>query len=371
MKGKDISEGRKNCTGCEACVNLCPRNAIKMQEDWRGFLFPNVDPSKCIDCGLCQKRCPSNKNKKEFIFPEAGAYVDGNQHYLKNASSGGAFGVIARHVLSKGGVVYGAAMDDNYRTNYMGIEAIGDLYKIQGSKYVQAHTGPIYKEVLKNLMNGRHVLFCGCPCQVAGLNSFLGQSFPNLITMDLICHGVPSQPYFIDYVNDLLHKQAKEGYTSFRFRCKTEDCNNNIHTPIKNKIYVGYSNKDYYMTYFLWGKGFRDSCYQCKYAGGARPGDFTIGDYNNKETHFLSSEDVDASLVLFNTQKSINLKHLFLEAGEYKEVSSLQKAIGKDGGQLSHPSKYDIRCHLVYLLWRLFGTSGPKLLYKFDKSRIK
>lgn len=366
MKSSDICKDNKHCSGCEACMNVCPHDAISMKPDWRGFLFPHIDQDKCVNCKLCSKRCPGNVKKEQFVFPKAIAFIEKDKEQLFNASSGGAFGVMARYILSKGGIVYGAYMDDNdYSVVYIGIESIDELTKLHGSKYVQTKVGHIYRDVRNKLHENRYVLFCGCPCHIAGLNSFLGsKSFENLYTMDLICHGVPSQPYFKDYVADLLKRKKKQGVDKFRFRWKKEDTRNNV--------YVGYRNKDYYMTYFLWGKGYRNSCYNCLYAGGKRPADFTIGDYwNNNENKVFNDVTNGSSLILFNTSKALTLRSLFYENGQCAEIKSIKEAIPGIGGQLHHPSKYDIRSTFIYILYRIFGLNGPKALFAFDSFRMK
>lgn len=363
MKGYEICD-RKFCTGCEACANICPHQAIEMRVDWRGFRYPHVNSSECIDCGLCQKQCPGNKNEtKPFEFGRCFAFQEKNETYLYNASSGGAFGVIARYVLQQGGVVFGASMDSAYHINYKAVETIEDLKLLHGSKYVQSYVNDAYRQVKNCLEHQRAVLFCGCPCQVAGLKAFLKKDYSKLITMDLICHGVPSQPYFRAYVNDLLKRKAN---IIFRFRGKYTSSGD------MDKIYIGFSNKDYYMTYFLWGKGYRSSCYHCHFAGGERPGDFTIGDFwNNKAMHLPIDEKKGASLVLINTHKAEQLEILFASNGFFFPLKSISEAMGKDGGQLAHPSHYDIRCDLIYLLYKIFGLSGPKLLFKLNNLHFK
>lgn len=279
MKTKEINHDMRLCTGCEACANACAHGALTMRIDWRGFKYPQIDNNVCVDCGLCRKVCSVDNEHKPFVFPYAKAFVEDDKKYLANASSGGAFGVIARYILGKGGIVFGACMDDNYDVNYIGVETIDDLPKIQGSKYVQAYVGDTYRQVKQALKAGRYVFFCGCACQVDGLKHYLRKDYDQLLTMDLICHGVPSQPYFKAYVKDLLKRKAKQGITTFHFRWKPETCCETLNTCFPKNMYLGFHNKDYYMTYFLWGKGYRDSCYSCRYAGGARPADFTVGDF--------------------------------------------------------------------------------------------
>lgn len=365
MKSKDICK-HKLCTGCEACANICPHQAINMRPDWRGFKYPTIDNKLCINCNLCKKICPVNKSKEKFRFEKAYAFVEHNKNFLYKASSGGAFGVIARYVIQEKGIVFGATMNNNYDIYYKGVETIEDLDLLYGSKYVQSYINNTYKQIKEKLKKGRKVLFCGCPCQVAGLNEFLHIKYENLITMDLICHGVPSQPYFKDYVQDILKKNKNKGIKFFRFRWKPETA-----IPSPETIYIGYRNKDYYMSYFLWGKGFRPGCYHCKFAGEIRQGDFTIGDFWNTNLPKLSIDETHgASLILTNTSKAEELKHLFKENGEFILIRTLHEAISKDGGQLMHPSKYDIRCNLIYITYKLFGVKGPAFLYKLNSIRF-
>lgn len=369
MKSKDICQ-KDYCTGCEACANVCPHNAITMKANWQGFKYPHIDQHLCTNCGLCKKTCPINNPKKTpFEFGVARAFIEKNYKFLHKASSGGAFGAMARHIIEQGGVIFGASMDEDYNVNYKTAETVEELDLLYGSKYVQSYVNDAYQQVKKALKNGRQVLFCGCPCQVAGLKSFLHKDYENLITMDLICHGVPSQPYFRSYVKDLLHKNKKRktGITTFRFRWKTDSVRE---ARDSTSVYHGYHSKDYYMTYFLWGKGYRSSCYRCRFAGEIRQGDFTVGDFwNNKVAQLPIDDSHGASLILFNTPKAQALEDVFKKNGTCLPLKSLSDAIAGDGGQLKHPSRYDIRCTLIYLAYKLLGVAGPKLLFKLDNIR--
>lgn len=367
MKDHEICWERSRCTGCEACANVCPSQAITMQADWRGFKYPHISSKLCIDCGLCQKTCPINeKVSLPFVFGEARAFVENNPLYLSQASSGGAFGVLARYVISQNGIVYGATMDDNYNVHYIGVETLEDLSLLHGSKYVQSYVNDIYCQVKSALIAGRKVLFCGCPCQVAGLKKFLKKTYDNLITMDLICHGVPSQPYFKSYVADLLKHKSKEGLKAFRFRWKP------LEGDVVNDVYVGFRHQDYYMSYYLWGKGYRPSCYHCRFAGEVRQGDFTIGDFFNNAVAKLPIDDTKgSSLVLLNTPKAKALEGLYKANGDCYNLPTLRDAVSGDGGQLKHPSRYDIRCDLIYMLYKLLGVRGPKFLFFLECFRMK
>lgn len=376
MKGKDICKSHKLCSGCEACANACPKNAISMKPDWRGFMYPIVDKSLCIDCKLCQKVCPSNiTGSPKFEFDNAFVFIENNKEYLERASSGGAFGVIARYVISQGGIVYGAAMDDDYNVIVKSAETIDELKPMHGSKYVQTIVGMAYRDVKDSLKKGRLVLYCGCPCHIAALKSFLQKDYENLITMDLICHGVPSQPYFRAYVKDLLKRNKNRGVTSFKFRYKTKpfaSIQPKSSGEADAEVYVGYYNKDYYMSYFLWGKGYRDSCYNCRFAGDKRQGDFTIGDYGRNNQNRLPIDVTHgSSLVLGNSAKVHKLRTVFENNGIMMGLKSMEEAVGPSGSHLKHPSKTDLRSLLIYILYRILGLRGPKLLFKLDMLRIK
>lgn len=367
-------KGNEYCSGCEACANACTHNAISMKPDWRGFLYPIVDQSKCVNCSLCQKVCPANiKQSQSFVFDEAAVYIDKDRRALMRASSGGAFGAMARYVLAQGGVVFGCSMNDDYEVRFISVDNEDDLEKLHGSKYVQSKVGLIYRQVKEVLMSGRVALMCACPCHIAGLKSYLHKDYKNLITMDLICHGVPSQPYFRDYVKDLLSRKAKNGITTFRFRHKEETCCETQHTTSSKKnVYVGFHNKDFYMTYFLWGKGYRESCYKCRYPGAKREGDFTIGDFwNNKNAKLPIDVSNGSSIVFFNTEKAKQLKHVFQKNATFVPVDSFEMAMGPNGGQMKHPSKTDIRSKLIYVMYRMFGLRGPKFLFGIERLRFK
>lgn len=373
MKSNEICNDIKSCSGCEACANICAHDAITMKPDWRGFLYPSIDKDKCVDCGLCQKVCPANKDANTtFLFREAAVYIDKDVQKLQRASSGGAFGAVARYVLAQGGVVFGCSMDEEYNVKFISVRSEEELKKLHGSKYVQTKVGMIYREVKDVLKTGRLALMCACPCHIAGLKSYLRKDYENLITMDLICHGVPSQPYFRDYVKDLLRRKAKTGITTFRFRYKPETCCKTQHTSPKKNVYVGFYNKDYYMTYFLWGKGYRDSCYKCRYPGAEREGDFTIGDFwNNERAKLPIDVSNGSSLIFFNTAKAQKMKELFEENSTFVPLKSLTEAMGPDKGQMEHPCRNDLRTKLIYLLYKMFGVRGPKFLFVLDQLRMR
>ena len=182
-----LFERKKDCCGCAACMNICPKGAITMKTDQDGFVFPEINKDLCIECGLCNKVCafqnvPIGKNEPIEVY----AAINNDKEMLLESASGGIFGGLASFVFDKKGVVFGCANDNDLRPKHICVDNPLDMKKIQGSKYVQSDINTSYSEVKKYLNDGRWVLFTGTPCQIDGLKSFLGKDYDNLITADLI-----------------------------------------------------------------------------------------------------------------------------------------------------------------------------------------
>ena len=267
----------ETCTGCAACLNACAHSAITMTADAEGFLAPNVDNNKCVECKLCEKVCPviSPIQDKGVIHPRA--YAVWSEPDRRVSSSGGAFSAFARHVLSQGGVVFGAAFDEYLHCKHIEIQEIDDLVALRGSKYVQSELGDTFIQVRKHLRANRKVLFCGTPCQVAGLKNFLRKPYPNLLTLDLICHGVPSDAVFQSYLKKISSRFAAdvEGY-EFRDR---DGWGFSPSVSICGKFRRIYGVDALYMEAFNASAIFRKCCYQCPYSDIPRVGDCTLGDF--------------------------------------------------------------------------------------------
>lgn len=267
---------RSNCTGCGSCFNICPTSAIEMVENEQGFIEPRIDEKKCINCGLCKNKCPSINSIKTEKIKETYAATSKNNETVLKSSSGGIFSEIANYVIENNGCVFGAAFDENLQVEHIFIEKKEEIIKLSGSKYIQSNTGTTYKAAKKELEKGRSVLYTGTPCQIAGLKSFLGKEYPSLITVDLICHGVPSQNFFNKYI-EYISKGKK--ITNYNFRHKEKnDTNCMILTYKLNNKIIKIKNPfvDSYYYAFLNGYIYRDNCYQCKYANCNRIGDITI-----------------------------------------------------------------------------------------------
>lgn len=314
-----ILANQETCTACMACLNACAKGAISFVQDNESFLQPQVDADRCVECHLCEKVCP--EIQQEFYQHDAAGdvYAGWNKTDRQVSSSGGAFSSIARYVLAKGGVVYGSTLDENLECKHIEVTDIAGLDKLRGSKYMQSATGTTFMDVKKHLIAGKYVLFSGTPCQVSGLYSYLKKEYPKLITMDLICHGVPSNGIFSQYVKKLKNRlgQAENlRITNYEFRRRDGwGFSPSISTTISNCRKI-YGIDALYMSAFDKAATFRRSCYQCHYATANRVGDFSIGDFwglGHQGVPFKYDMTKGVSLLLVNSDKG---RVIITELGE-------------------------------------------------------
>ena len=319
---------KHQCTGCEACSNICPQKCIAMRSDGEGFLYPDIDNERCVDCKQCSNVCPVNKlpgNNDSSSLVFVGTLIDENERI--KSSSGGVFYALAESVLDQKGVVYGASFTKELEVVHMGVTEKEQLYKLRGSKYVQSRIATVYSEIREHLLKKRLVLFSGTPCQIAGLKSFLRKEYDNLITCDIICHGVPSPGLFALSLKYIKSKVKKEIIKySFRSSEIWGDFSSNIITAdLKKKSLAGFSN--FYMMSFMKNLCFREACYHCIYANENRIGDITLGDYWGISGLRLLNCDISKgmSLVIANTIKGRMIlqenKYIILEKRSYLEAS--------------------------------------------------
>ena len=296
-------KGNKNCCGCTACASICPKDAITMQPDEKGFLYPIIDKEKCVGCGLCEKTCDFNSPEHiHFNSEPIAAYgIKHNDENVRAASrSGGVFTAITDYVLSQGGCVFGACLSEDYEVKHIKCDTKEERDKLRGSKYVQSNLEGIFLQVKDELLKQKLVAFSGTGCHVAGLKSFLKKDYDNLITIDIVCHGVPSPGIWRDYVN---HIKKKYGYVhSFNFRDKSIlgwDMHIESFRVKKRKIISREYSSLFTDDYIL-----RDSCFECRYTNMSRPGDFTIADFWGVDSFFETFNDnKGVSLLLVNSQK--------------------------------------------------------------------
>lgn len=296
------------CCGCSACANICPHKAITMVENSEGFLYPKIDETKCVNCGLCQKACPIlHKTNNNFKKPNCYAAM-ADDEIRKVSSSGGAFSIIADYILEKKGYICGCAFDEKeLKAKHIIINSKEDLYKLRGSKYVQSDMGTCYQEVKNLLENGSFVLFSGTPCQIAGLKSFLRKEYETLLTVDILCHGVPSPKVYRKYLNGLLQTRD-EKVIKVNFRDKVRGWSptlTNTTTTTTTTTYSYTQVDDTYMQLFLSNVSLRENCTDCKFCTTQREGDFTIADFWGIEKYDKNLNDgKGTSLILLNNNNA-------------------------------------------------------------------
>ncbi len=200
---------KTDCCGCGACYSICPQKCIDMKPDKLGFLYPVIDEDKCIHCSACELVCPVFHKGEESKTPEAWAGHVKSEALRRASSSGGVFSAICEKILSDGGIIFGAALNDDCKTvRHVKVETMDELGRLRGSKYVQSAIGDTYIEAREALKSGKKVLFSGTPCQIDGLRLFLKRDYENLITVEIICHGTPSPNLFTKYIK---YMEAKLG----------------------------------------------------------------------------------------------------------------------------------------------------------------
>ena len=367
-------EEKRDCCGCTACMNICPKQAIIMEPDADGFIFPKIDHDSCIECGKCIKVCAYQNILVSEGEPLA-TYVAINKSndILLSSASGGLFGALANLILNKNGVVFGCVYDDNMKPKHMYVENTLDIKKIQGSKYVQSDINTTYTEAKKYLNEGRWVLYTGTPCQIAGLKSYIGKDYETLLTADIICHGVPSTEFFKGYIKHLEEK-LKGRVIDFKFRDKSKGWGlmGKVIYKKGDKILEKFINPktSYYYDYFLKGYIYRENCYECKYACGSREGDFTMGDYWGIEKAHPEIETKNGvSVFLINSKKGMLLVD---EISRYLNLteSTFEKA-REQNGQLNTPTVKSNKRDEILKTWREGGYKAvADEFYEANKKNI-
>ena len=295
----------KDCTGCSACANVCAHSAIIMKANQDGFLYPDIDDSLCVQCSLCEQVCPILKVIPTGNTETPKVFAMWHNQDRTVSSSGGAFSALARNVLAQGGKVFGAAFDEDLNLRHISISSTDELSLLRGSKYVQSNIGSTLKEVKKLLIGGKPVLYCGTPCQIAGLKSFLRKPYSNLLTLDLVCHGVPSSKIFQSYLNKLQKELNIEKIQSYQFR-HLEGWGFSPSVKVEEKTKKLYGTDNLYMEAFSASALFRESCYHCPFAKLPREGDCSIADFWGIGRHGIPFKyDVmkGVSLILVNNKQ--------------------------------------------------------------------
>lgn len=309
---------KRKCSGCKACSNACPVNAISFEYDNEGILYPAVDKTICVDCGKCDRVCPYNndshgvpfENFKETPLFFAAQLKD--KERLDYVSSGGAFQAFAEAVIKEGGVVYGVTQEDVDHIFHIRVGTISELKYIRKSKYLQSDVGESYRQVKKDLLEGKTVLFSGTGCQIAGLNCYLGEKKANLYTCEVVCHGVPSRKVWEQYrkekeqlagksISDIVFRDKSRGWSFNQYKITYDDGTSEYERSSWQLFHAGY----------LQGLFYRPSCGNCRFAVMPRVADVTLADfwkYNGSKIRKFEG----VSLVAVNNNKG----HKLLEKTE-------------------------------------------------------
>lgn len=345
-----------HCTGCAACAQACSHQAIQMIPNTEGFFFPKIDDKICVECGVCSQWCPELHPVSKLDYSIQKSYAFINYEDRKISSSGGAFSLFAKWILDQGGIVFGAAMDEYFAVRHIGISSVDDLNKLRGSKYVQSVIGDSYKQVRECLKNEKKVLFTGTGCQVAGLYAFLkGKRYEGqLITLDLVCHGVPSQAAFSCYLEKLkkIDRSSSGNIDGFRFR-KLDSWDYRPAVKFaKSKWHILTLWENAYMNAFFKGIIYRESCYNCSYCNMERIGTCTIADFWGIGKHgvpFSKNVASGVSLVIDNTNLIPKIRSE-LDKTAYIEERTIEEAVTEQVN-LKHPmSRLPERNYAVSLL---------------------
>lgn len=315
------------CTGCRACEQICPVNCITMVEDIEGFIYPNVDKEKCINCGLCKRTCPqinklNKENKDSIVYAMKPKKIEN----AKKSASGGIAYILSEEYIKNNKIIFGCEFNENLIANHIKVENKENLNKLRGSKYVFSDTKNTFREAKELLNKGKEVLYIGTPCQIAGLKNFLNKDYQNLITIDIVCHGVPSPKLFSKYIKYLEFK-LKSKIIEYDFRNKEKAKWGEYYAKVRtlNKDYFINANEDPYYHNFLKGTIFRECCYKCIYANMNRVGDITLADFwgiEEIDSEFYNENGI--SLAIINTKKGEKVFEEIKEQTEYKEFSKQQ-----------------------------------------------
>lgn len=347
-----------NCVGCGTCQNVCPNKAIILSQDNKGFLCPEIDQSKCVNCEICKKMCPINNNQKDISNQVVYALKNISGEKRNRSSSGGVFCELSEYIIKQGGYVFGAIFDDGFVVCHIGTNNLAEATKFQTSKYTQSNLGDSFLQVKKLLEDSKIVLFSGTPCQIFGLNSYLKKPYENLITCDVVCHGVSSPTVFEEYKKTLENKyKSKICGINFKYKKNKQI---NVKIEFKNgKKYVKSNGIDSFMKLYKENYILRESCYSCKFTNLNRVSDITVGDFWGVEKSIPGFNDgKGVSLCILNTNKGKKLfqnikKHFVIKQSD--TYNCLQASLTKPPEK---PQKHNE-------FWDYYNKSG------YDKSATK
>ena len=367
-----------DCCGCTACASICNHDAITMEPDALGFLYPKVDESKCVECGLCEKVCAFNDNyDKSLNLPRPDAYAARHKDMdeVMKSRSGAAFVAISDYILEHGGIVYGAGYKDHFRVAHKRATTKVECDEFRGSKYVQSDLTGVFRMVKQDLKNGLTVLFSGTPCQTSGLNSYVGKKLrENLVLIDIVCHGVPGPYIWRDYLAYLEKKQG-DTITMVNFRDKEVFGWKAHRETFKFRMRGAKMNFTYVFYQHIM---FRHSCGKCHFCNTTRPSDITIADFWGweKTDPDINKDNKGVSLVLVNTPKG---REIFEAVKDKLDTipANLENCLQPNLQHPSviHPKRMDferdyIKHGFKYVMYN-YGDAGWRYKYRKFKQRVK
>ncbi len=337
---------KRNCTACYACVNACPKGCISMEADACGSLYPTIDSASCVECGRCEKACPCLHEVSRSRPRQVYAAYSRCEETVKHCASGGVATELARLTLEQGGVVYGAAMLEN-EVCHVRVDAEEQLAVLSGSKYVHSHIKGAYSQIGKDLAEGRGVTVIATPCQIAGLLGYLGEKPDNLLTVDLLCHGVPSLDCFLQGVA----LETDRPVSSVTFRDESGYCL--VGYEGESRVFCTPYRASFWLNGFVEGYLFRENCYSCSYAGETRCGDLTLGDFWGLESGWNVRTGVN--MVAVNSDEGAAMWNMLCDRLVFEERSLAEAAKHNHSltAPVPRPRQYD-----TFL--RLYRTKGGR-----------
>lgn len=341
---------KHNCCGCHACVSVCAHHSITMQADEEGFLYPVVDKETCTDCGLCEKACPVINQGSPRKPLKVYAAKNNDEEIRKQSSSGGIFTLLAEAVIKDGGIVFGAKFDKEWNVVHDWSDTIEGIAAFRGSKYVQSTIGNTYSEAREFLKQGRKVLFSGTPCQIAGLKKFLRKEYDNLLTVDVVCHGVPSPKVWQRYLKDL--NSNNSAITDVCFRSKKRGWKNYSYLiqSQKSVLFDDYAYKSDFLQAFSLNLSIRPSCYICPSKNLKSESDITLADCWGIEK-IAEDDNAGFSTILLNTDKAL----LFCQDLDVCSKDIDYSFVVDNNKSISY-SAHEPYCRKLF--WNLFPNEG-------------
>ena len=298
----------EDCCGCTACASVCAADCIEMRENSEGFLYPRVDDKRCIGCYKCEEVCPVANRPVGAGKPAAFLVRVKDSEMLRRCTSGGVFTALADQTVSQGGVAYGASFREDFTVHHERITDREDVRRLSGSKYVQSDMRFVFSQVKNDLHEGRQVIFCGTPCQVAGLHNNLDRKYENLFLIDLVCHGVPSPKLWMNYIDHTEKKEGKLQYINFRSKLLGYHVSVMEEQFANGGVQGGSARTNLMLRCYFKDVADRPICYECPFKTVSRCSDLTLFDgwHANKYVKGLKDDDKGYTIVLAQSAEGRN-----------------------------------------------------------------